>query len=42
MEQEHNIPQYGLTDADRSSIGSLINQAAGLPDRPPEEEEKTC
>ena len=39
MEQEHNIPQYGLTDADRASIGSLINQAAGFPDPPPEKEE---
>jgi len=39
MEQEHNIPQYGLTDADRASIGSLINQAAGFPDPSPEEEE---
>lgn len=40
MEQEHNIPQYGLTDADRQSIGSLINEAAGFPDPPPEKEEE--
>lgn len=39
MEQEHNIPEYGLTDADKQSIGSLIRDAAGMPDPSEEKEE---
>ncbi len=38
MEQEHNIPEFGLTEADKQNIGSLIRDAARMPD-PPEEEE---
>ena len=38
MEQEHNTPEFGLTEADKQNIGSLIRDAARMPD-PPEEEE---
>ena len=39
MEQEHNIPEFGLTEADKQNIGSLIRDAARMPDPPEEEEE---
>ena len=38
MEQEHIVPEFGLTEADRQGIGSAIREAAMIPD-PPEEEE---
>lgn len=38
MEQEHTIPEFGLTPEDEQGIGSLIRQAARIPEPTPEEE----